>query len=156
MCIRDRDETKETVRLYQQLESERGTVLFNFGLLYLGFALILVLAAVWLGLWFAERLSRPVGRLASAAAQVGAGDLGVQVHEEDGDDEIATLGRVFNPVSYTHLDVYKRQVDDLPLVGRTPAMQALYRLVARVMNADLPVLISVSYTHLDVYKRQGL
>jgi len=31
---------------------------------------------------------------------------------------------------------------DLPLVGRAPAMQALYRLVARVMNADLPVLIS--------------
>lgn len=31
---------------------------------------------------------------------------------------------------------------DLPLVGRTAAMQALYRLVARVMNADLPVLIS--------------
>lgn len=31
---------------------------------------------------------------------------------------------------------------DLPLVGRTPAMQALYRLVARVMNADLPVLIT--------------
>jgi two-component system nitrogen regulation response regulator GlnG len=32
--------------------------------------------------------------------------------------------------------------DDLPLVGRTPAMQALYRLVARVMNADLSVLIT--------------
>ncbi|SFA88709.1 two-component system, NtrC family, nitrogen regulation response regulator GlnG [Poseidonocella pacifica] len=32
--------------------------------------------------------------------------------------------------------------DELPLVGRTPAMQALYRLVARVMNTDLPVLIS--------------
>jgi two-component system, NtrC family, nitrogen regulation response regulator GlnG len=32
--------------------------------------------------------------------------------------------------------------DDLPLVGRTPAMQALYRLVARVMNTELPVLIS--------------
>lgn len=30
---------------------------------------------------------------------------------------------------------------DLPLVGRTPAMQALYRLVARVMNAELSVLI---------------
>lgn len=30
---------------------------------------------------------------------------------------------------------------DLPLVGRTPAMQALYRLVARVMNARIPVLI---------------
>jgi two-component system, NtrC family, nitrogen regulation response regulator GlnG len=32
--------------------------------------------------------------------------------------------------------------DDLPLVGRTVAMQALYKLVARVMNTDLPVLIT--------------
>ncbi|MBV0912121.1 response regulator [Anianabacter salinae] len=32
--------------------------------------------------------------------------------------------------------------DDLPLVGRTTAMQALYRLVARVMNTDLPALIT--------------
>lgn len=32
--------------------------------------------------------------------------------------------------------------DDLPLVGRTPAMQALYRLVARVMNTDLTVLVT--------------
>ncbi|PZX19948.1 two-component system nitrogen regulation response regulator GlnG [Palleronia aestuarii] len=31
---------------------------------------------------------------------------------------------------------------DLPLVGRTPAMQSLYRLVARVMNTELPVLIT--------------
>lgn len=32
--------------------------------------------------------------------------------------------------------------EDLPLVGRTTAMQALYRLVARVMNTDLPVLVT--------------
>ncbi len=31
--------------------------------------------------------------------------------------------------------------DELPLVGRTPIMQSLYRVVARVMNTDLPVLI---------------
>ncbi|MGC1494626.1 MAG: response regulator [Sulfitobacter sp.] len=31
--------------------------------------------------------------------------------------------------------------DDLPLVGRTAVMQALYRVVARVMNTDLPVII---------------
>jgi two-component system nitrogen regulation response regulator GlnG len=34
------------------------------------------------------------------------------------------------------------EADDLPLVGRTPAMQALYRLVARIMNTDLPVLVT--------------
>jgi two-component system nitrogen regulation sensor histidine kinase NtrY len=93
------DETQATVRLYQQLESERGRVLFEFGLIYLGFAVILILAAIWLGLWFAERLARPVGRLAGAAQQVGAGDLNVQVIEEDGDDEIAMLGRYFNQMT---------------------------------------------------------
>jgi len=93
------DETKQTVSLYQQLESERGRVLLNFGLLYLGFALILVLAAIWLGLWFAEKLSRPVGRLASAAARVGEGDLDARVIEESSGDEIATLGRVFNQMT---------------------------------------------------------
>ena len=90
------DGTRETVALYHQLESERGRLLFEFGLLYLGFALILILAAVWLGLWFAERLSRPVGRLAEAAERVGEGNLDVQVREEEGDDEIASLGRSFN------------------------------------------------------------
>jgi len=90
------DETRETVALYQQLEAERGRILFEFGLLYLGFALILILAAIWLGLWFAERLSRPVGRLVGAAQRVGSGDLEVQVREEEGDDEIAMMGRMFN------------------------------------------------------------
>ncbi len=93
------DETQETVQLYNQLESERGRLLFNFGLIYLGFALILILAAIWLGLWFAERLSRPVGRLAGAAERVGGGDLDVQVTEEEGDDEIASLGRLFNQMT---------------------------------------------------------
>jgi two-component system nitrogen regulation response regulator GlnG len=32
--------------------------------------------------------------------------------------------------------------DELPLVGRTPAMQALYRVVARVMNTELAVMIT--------------
>ena len=93
------DDTKETATLYHQLESERGKILFEFGLLYIGFAVILILAAIWFGLWFAERLSRPVGRLAAAAQQAGTGDLDVQVIEEDGDDEIAMLGRYFNQMT---------------------------------------------------------
>ena len=93
------DQTQQTAALYQQLESDRGKVLFNFGLLYLGFAVILIVAAIWGGLWFAERLSRPVGRLAGAAQRVGAGDLDVQVMEEEGDDEIAMLGRLFNQMT---------------------------------------------------------
>lgn len=93
------DETRETVAFYQQLERDRGQLLFQFGALYLGFALILILAAVWLGLNFAERLAQPVGRLADAAQQVGKGNLDVQVREARDDDEIALLGRVFNQMT---------------------------------------------------------
>jgi two-component system nitrogen regulation response regulator GlnG len=32
--------------------------------------------------------------------------------------------------------------DDLPLIGKTPVMQALYRLIARVMNTELSVMIT--------------
>ena len=94
------DETKEQVRLYNQVEQARGSVLLGVGLLYLGFAMILILASVWLGLWFAERLSRPVGRLAAAAEKVGEGNLDIRVVEEEGDDEIAVLGRVFNQMTH--------------------------------------------------------
>ncbi|MBR9842267.1 MAG: HAMP domain-containing protein, partial [Rhodobacteraceae bacterium] len=93
------DETRETAKLYNQLEAERGRVLFEFGLVYLGFAVILILAAIWMGMWFAERLARPVGRLTGAAQRVGAGDLDVRVVEEEGDDEIAMLGRYFNQMT---------------------------------------------------------
>ncbi len=35
-----------------------------------------------------------------------------------------------------------KETSDLPLVGRTAAMQTLYRLVARVINTPMPVLIT--------------
>ncbi|AXC50855.1 PAS domain-containing sensor histidine kinase [Paracoccus suum] len=90
------DRTRETGTFYQQLERTRGRVLFEFSLVYLGFALLLVAAAIWLGLWFAERLSQPIGRIASAAEAVGKGELGLQIPEPDTGDEIQTLGQAFN------------------------------------------------------------
>ncbi len=93
------NDTTQTVEQYELLASERGKMLFQFGLLYLGFAVILILAAIWAGLWFAERLSRPIGRLVSASRRVGSGDLDVRVIEDDGDDEIAQLGRYFNQMT---------------------------------------------------------
>ncbi|MFA8443040.1 ATP-binding protein [Yoonia sp.] len=93
------DDTTETVAQYEELQNERGQLLFQFALLYLGFAVILILGAIWGGLWFAERLSRPVGRLVSASQRVGSGDLDVRVIEDDGDDEISQLGHYFNQMT---------------------------------------------------------
>ena len=107
------DETQSTVMLYRQLEQDRGELLFEFALIYVGFALIVVLAAVWLAFWFADRLSRPVARLAGAAAQVGSGNFDMRVKEEPGEDEIAMLGRAFNRMTAQ----VKRQRDALLEAG---------------------------------------
>ena len=109
------DDTTETVAQYQELSNERGRLLFQFGLLYMGFAVILILGAIWGGLWFAERLSRPVGRLVSASQRVGAGDLDVRVIEEDAEDEISQLGHYFNQMT-TQL---KGQRDELIETNQT-------------------------------------
>lgn len=90
------DDTRQSVGEYQLLEQERGRVLLNFSLFYLGFALLLIAGAMWLGLWFADRLSRPIGRLAEASEQVGKGNLDLQIPEPDTGDEIQTLGESFN------------------------------------------------------------
>jgi len=112
------DETQSTVALYDQLENERGRVLFEFGLIYLGFALILIMAAIWVGLWFAERLSRPIGRLVGASQQVGSGDLSVRVREEDGEDEIAQLGRYFNQMTAQLGDQREELLDNTRQIER--------------------------------------
>ena len=69
------------------------------------------------------------------------------------------------PVSYTHLDVYKRQV--YALMDNDFFNQAVkgggvqFRDVGVFLNGFYPLAgvirkpDSVSYTHLDVYKRQG-
>ena len=66
------------------------------------------------------------------------------------------------PVSYTHLDVYKRQAafDALMIAAGTAGM--LGAASSSILIASLVFLllcltgvIAVSYTHLDVYKRQA-
>ncbi len=90
------DDTAETVALYNQTEAARGRILSVFALIYVGFSLLVVSTAAWLGLWLAERLARPITALAVAAERVGEGDLDIRVPEEKAGDEVALLSRVFN------------------------------------------------------------
>ena len=55
-----------------------------------------------------------------------------------------------SPVSYTHLDVYKRQIK----LTMNPEKKTLERTWQWLNVAVSPSLKPVSYTHLDVYKRQ--
>ena len=123
------DETQKTAILYQQMESDRTAYLFNFAVLYFALALLLIVSSVLFALWFAERLSKPIGRLAAAAKRVGAGELTTQVIEDDGDDEIAQLGRYFNQMTKR----LKSQRDTL--VDNTEQIEERRRLFDSVLSS---------------------
>jgi two-component system nitrogen regulation sensor histidine kinase NtrY len=57
---------------------------------------VVLLAAIWSGLWAANRLVRPVSDLIDASGRVSEGDLTAQVWVERGDDELACWAWPFN------------------------------------------------------------
>ena len=69
---------------------------------------------------------------------------------EDAKNSAMKLHEV-KPVSYTHLDVYKRQLLYFVLVFVVHIVVTVYQ---RHILAKQSV-VAVSYTHLDVYKRQA-
>ena len=69
--------------------------------------------------------------------------------------------RSISSVSYTHLDVYKRQVkEELKSGGAKRASTKAKNISLRAKKAKGKArcddITAVSYTHLDVYKRQAL
>jgi two-component system, NtrC family, nitrogen regulation sensor histidine kinase NtrY len=82
---------------YQQLEVVRSDIEITFALIFVVVALLLLLASVWVGLYFATQLVRPISALIAAAERVRGGDLAVRVPEEEAkSDEIGSLSRAFN------------------------------------------------------------
>jgi len=90
------DRTESAVKAYEELEGKRSDLQVTFALIFVVVSLMLLLAAIWVGLAFATRLSRPIGGLIDAAERVGSGDLTARVDPSDSLDEIDTLAKAFN------------------------------------------------------------
>jgi two-component system nitrogen regulation sensor histidine kinase NtrY len=88
--------TQNAVEAYKRLEIERSGLQIRFSLLFVVVALMLLLAAVWVGLAMATRLARPISGLIAAAERVRAGDLAARVPEGATGDELESLTRAFN------------------------------------------------------------
>ena len=90
------ERNRVAVAEYQRLEGERTEIEITFAMIFILVAVLLLMVAVWAGLFFANRLVRPISELVGAVEQVRAGDLSVRVDEGPADDEISTLSRAFN------------------------------------------------------------
>jgi len=89
-------QTGEAVSQFRHLEERREEIFVTFGMIFVVVALLLLLAAVWIGLTLATQISSPVSELISAAEEVRRGDLTVRVDPSRSVEEVGTLGRAFN------------------------------------------------------------
>jgi len=90
------DVAKAASTEYSQAEGSRSDLQIRVWLMFIVVTLLLLLAAVWLGLHFARQLVEPVSALIEAAERVRAGDLTIRVSEPADTDELSVLSRTFN------------------------------------------------------------
>ncbi len=89
-------ETRASAKEYTALAERRTGVQIAFALMYVAIALTLLLAAIWIGLWFANRLVSPIRRLIGAAQEVSEGNFNVEVPAGAAEGDLHQLSRTFN------------------------------------------------------------
>jgi len=90
------ESTEKAVVEYRALEGRRSSYEFTLSMIFIMVSLLLLLAAVAVGLAMATRLATPIMALIDAADRVRQGNLTVRVKEIAANDEVASLSRAFN------------------------------------------------------------
>lgn len=90
------ENAQTAVNEYRGVRNKISSIQIQFSILFVLVALLLLLSAIWYGMFFAARLAKPITRLVEAAERVRAGDYATRVAEGPENDELATLGRAFN------------------------------------------------------------
>lgn len=90
------ERTRNAVEEFYSLKEKSSGFLISFTLIFTLVALLLVTAAVWLGLYVATDFTQPVSELIGAVEKVRGGDLSARVKEPAPNDEIGGLSRAFN------------------------------------------------------------
>lgn len=89
-------DVRAAVSRFQRLQTERSEIELTFAFIFALLTLLLVVVAIWVGLAFAGRITRPIAALVEAAERVRAGDLEVRVGPMGEMGEFQTMGRTFN------------------------------------------------------------
>lgn len=97
--------------MYTELDGRFGSNQIRVFAVYGVIALLVLLAAVWLAVTFASRLTGPITSLMSAAESVRRGDLSTRVTETPTDDELGRLVRAFNRMA-AQIDEQRRELID--------------------------------------------
>lgn len=91
--------TDDNITEYREYASNRLVFQITFTIMYVGLALVLLLAALWIGIALANRFVNPIRNLMVASSRVSEGDLDVQVPVQRGQGDLHDLQRRFNTMT---------------------------------------------------------
>jgi two-component system, NtrC family, nitrogen regulation sensor histidine kinase NtrY len=91
--------TAQSVDEYKRLRKARGGLKLAHGLIYTMISMTALLAAIWIGLWFASRFVAPIRRLIAGAQEVSRGNLAFELPERRGEGDLRRLSGTFNTMT---------------------------------------------------------
>ncbi len=132
-------ETRDAASAYGTLEKRRSDVQFTFFAVYVAVSLLMLLSAVWAGLYYAGKMVAPIDRLMGAADSVRSGNLQTRLNPDQGLTEFDNLAVTFNRMT-EELD---RQRRELQAAERKAAWSDVARRVAHeIKNPLTPIQLS--------------
>lgn len=88
--------TEQNVYEYTRLRQAKGGLKVAHGLIYFMISMTSLLAAIWVGMWFAGRFVAPIRRLIAGAQEVSRGNLEIELPERRGEGDLRRLSQTFN------------------------------------------------------------
>ena len=92
------DEISSTYADFKEVNPLKYPVKSTYFIILILITLLVIFAAIWIGLYLAREMTMPLERLAKAVTAVGAGNLDVEITNL-GQDEIATVSLAFNQMT---------------------------------------------------------
>jgi two-component system, NtrC family, nitrogen regulation sensor histidine kinase NtrY len=96
VVVEQLQQTRDAKAEYDRLLDQRLGVQATYAAVFAMLALVFILASIWLGLSFSDRLVEPIVRLLNASRRVAQGDFNAKVATIDGPGDLVTLSKTFN------------------------------------------------------------
>lgn len=89
-------QTEQNAAEYNRLRKSKSGLKIAHGLIYFMISMTALLAAIWVGMWFAGRFVAPIRRLIAGAQEVSRGNLMIALPEKRGEGDLRRLSATFN------------------------------------------------------------
>ena len=141
----------EAFENYNQLRVLRRPPTGVYLSFFLMVTLMILVGAIWMGLYLTKRITRPVLELAAAAREIGAGRLDQRV-EPQSNDEFGTLVDAFNTMA-SELATSRRKVDrsTLELERKHVEVEGRRRYIETILERVATGVVSIDDTGDDCH-----